>query len=103
MSYVIYNKESTVLFSVPARSANMWKETFGSKGAATRAFNAAVRDGKINADEFAIAESGDFHANIEKEITKTFINPHTGKADSVTLRANTPRCCDPSSELYWSM
>jgi hypothetical protein len=103
MSYVIYNKESTVLFSVRARSAGMWKDSFGSKGAATRAFNAAVRDGKINADEYAIAERAEFHANIEKEITKTFINPHSGEADSVTLKVNTPRCCDPSSELYWTM
>lgn len=103
MSYVIYNKETTVLFSVRARSANMWKDSFGSKGAATRAFNAAVREGKIEADEYAIAERGDFKANIEKEEEITFINPHDGKPRTITQSVNTPRCCDPRSELYWCM
>lgn len=103
MSYVIYNKETTKLFSVPARSANMWKDSFGSKGAATRAFNAAVREEKINADEYAIAESSEFRTNIEKQVTVKFINPHSGKPCEVTQPANTPRCCDPSSELYWTM
>ena len=103
MSYVIYNKETTKLFSIPARSAGMWKDSFGSKGAATRAFNAAVRKEKINADEYAIAESREFYTNIEKKETVSFINPHSGERCEVTQSVNTPRCCDPSSELYWTM
>ena len=34
-------------------------------------------------------------------VMKTVKNLMTG-AD-VTIEADTPRCCDPSSELYWSM
>jgi len=99
MSYVIYNKETTRLFSVRARSANMWKDSFGSKGAATRAFNTAIREEKIEADEYAIAERADFHANIEKMVTvKNLMN-----GADVEQPVNTPRCCDPSSELYWTM
>ena len=99
MSYVIYNKESTRLFSIPARSAGCWKDSWASKGAATRAFNAAVADGKIEADTHAIAERADFHANIEKMVkVKSLMN-----GAEVEQPINTPRCCDPSSELYWSM
>lgn len=99
MSYVIYNKETTRFFSIPARSAGCWKDSWASKGAATRAFNAAVADGKIEADDYAIAEKADFHKNIEKtEIVKSLMN-----GAEIEQPVNTPRCCDPSSELYWSM
>ena len=99
MSYVIYNKETTRLFSVPARSAHMWKDTFGSKGAATRTFNKAVREEKINADEYAIAESSEFYNSIEK--THMVRNLMTG--DLVEERVNTPGCCSVASERYWCM
>lgn len=32
---------------------------------------------------------------------KTVINLMTGK--EIQIPTNTPRCCDPSSELYWTM
>lgn len=34
-----------------------------------------------------------------KDATKTVTNLMTGK--EVEIDVNTPRCCDPSSELYW--
>ena len=63
MYYVIYNKETTVLLKRPSDRKCLW----GSKGAATRAFNDAVKAGAINADEYAIAESSEFYNNIEKQ------------------------------------
>ena len=98
MSYVIYNKETTRLFSIPARSARCWTDNWASKGAATRAFNKAVREGKITEETHAIAEAGDFHANIELTETKKTIF-----GDEFTQPVNTPACCDPSTETYWSM
>ena len=99
MSYVIYNKETTIMFSIPARSVGCWKDTWESKGAATRAFNKAVREGKITEDSHAIAETSDFHHNIE--LTERVKNLLSG--EWVTQRVNTPRCCDVSSELYHCM
>ena len=32
---------------------------------------------------------------------KTVVNLMSGK--EIQIEANTPRCCDPSSELYWTM
>ena len=99
MSYVIYNKETTVQFSTPARSVGCWTDSWKSKGAATRAFNKAVKEGKINADEYAIADIIEFRESIEKSVTKTI--PGTGK--KVTMRVNTPACCDPTTETYMCM
>lgn len=99
MSYVIYNKETTKLFTVRARSAGMWKDRWESKGAATRAFNSAVKDEKIREDEYAIAESSDFFSNIEKtEIRKGIVHA-AGKEFEVGV--NTPWTSGPWSETYW--
>jgi hypothetical protein len=38
---------------------------------------------------------------IPTEEMKTVKNYITG--EKVVIPADTPRCCDPSSELYWSM
>ena len=99
MSYVIYNKETTRLFSIPARSVGCWKDTWANKGAVTRAFNKAVADGKISKETHDISDKVFFHNEIEKtEIVKNIL---TGA--EVEQRVNTPRCCDPSSELYHCM
>ena len=45
------------------------------------------------------ADSAYFHQFIERQVRKT--NLMTGA--EFTHPANTPRSCDPSSELYWSM
>lgn len=99
MSYVIYNKETTIQYRARARSVGCYKEYWASESAAKAALTRAHRDGKINRDDYAIAEARDFRDNIEK--TETVINLMSGK--EVKQGVNTPRCCDPSSELYWSM
>lgn len=47
--------------------------------------------------EFVRAEGFTF----EQVAMKTVRNRMTGKL--ISIPANTPRCCDPSTELYWSM
>ncbi len=47
----------------------------------------------------AAADSQYYHMIIEQRVTKR--NLMTG--EEFTQSVNTPRSCDPSSELYWSM
>jgi hypothetical protein len=48
---------------------------------------------------WAMADSQYYHLMIEQRVTKR--NLMTGQ--EFTQSVNTPRSCDPSSELYWSM
>jgi hypothetical protein len=49
--------------------------------------------------DWSYADAQYFHEHIEK--SRTVRNLMTG--EPVTISANTPRSCDPSSELYWVM
>ena len=49
--------------------------------------------------DWALADSQYYHLMIEKK--KIVKNLMTGQ--DVEISVNTPRSCDPSSELYWSM
>jgi hypothetical protein len=104
MSYVIYNKETTVQFYIRARSVGCYTDTWATEGAAKATLTReAKKNPEFNRDDYAIAEISDFRKNIEKQVTKSFIHPHTSEKCEVTQPINTPRCCDPSSELYWTM
>ena len=98
--FVIYNKETTIRFQIPARSVGCYTDRWATKGSAkatlTREEN---KNPEFNRDLYAIAEAHDFITNIEKtEVVKNILS---GK--EVTQSVNTPRCCDPSSELYHCM
>jgi hypothetical protein len=101
--YVVYNKETTRYLKnhVGVKSDKTHFETTGAaKAALTRAVKqTALNPQPINADDFAIADSLDFHKNIEKQVPVQ--NLMSG--GTVMQSANTPRCCDVSSEAYWSM
>ena len=88
MSYVIYNKKST-------RVIQTYDTLRGAKSVLTRKVNL----GEIQREENAIASMKEFVENIEQK--RSSINLMTGK--EVVLPVNTPLCCDPSSETYWSM
>jgi hypothetical protein len=105
MSYVIYEIEST-RFARIMRNGYWQDAEYKTLGAARAGFDriAKVHDSKPgNAVPFkqlhAIAEKAHFHAKIEKQETKH--NLMSGKP--FTQPVNTPLCCDPSSETYWSM
>lgn len=96
--YVIYHEETTILPRL-LKGEYGWT-TYKSERSAKAALTRAVNDGKIsNRDEYAIAEYKDFRKNIEKK--KTVKSLMSG--EEIEIAVNTPRCCDPSSELYWSM
>jgi hypothetical protein len=103
--YVIYNKETTYYCPIyRGRGRGAWLvESFATERAAKAALTRALKNPKMdtvtNRDDWAIAEKEEFHRSIEKtKIVKAIM---TGK--DVTLPVNTPACCDPSYELYYSM
>lgn len=99
MAYVVYNIESTKLLRTPSGGVGCYKTHYASEAAAKSALTRAVKKGKVVASEYAVAEFNTFQNTIEK--TETVRNLMTGQP--VVQSVNTPRCCDPSSELYWSM
>jgi hypothetical protein len=100
MSYVIYHKETTRLFYIRARSVGCYTDSWKTAGACKATLTREEKKNpEFNRDDYAIAEKADFHANIEKSITKR--NPFTGK--DITMPINTPACCDPTTETYHSM
>lgn len=91
MYYVIYNVKTTVIF----RNKRTRKERYKTPAAAAAAM---TRNG-LARGEYSISEASRFHKFIEKQEVRR--NLMSGK--EFTQPVNTPRCCDPSSELYWSM
>ena len=99
MSHVIYNIETSKIYEVRKPGHYYGKTSYANERAAKAALTREVNKGKINRDEYAIAEAGYYAENIEKY--ETVINLMSGK--EVRQSVNTPLCCDPSSETYWSM
>jgi hypothetical protein len=94
MSFVIYHKKTTVLLGGLVRH-----KEYATKGTARAARTRLAKAGKIVKSQYRIADATKFFTKIEKK--ETVRNLMTGKP--VVQPVNTPRCCDPSSELYWSM
>lgn len=96
--YYVYDKATTVIqrSCKTMAAAQAWR---------TRKHNEYLRkDAAFVSNEgplfdWGCADSAYFHEFIEKR--KVVKNLMTGA--EVELTANTPRSCDPSSELYWSM
>jgi hypothetical protein len=98
MSYVIYNKETTIIVS----GRRSWeRKDFATEAAAKAALTRMIKksNGKMVRENYAIIENGLFFKMIEKTVVVT--NLMSGK--EVRQSVNTPRCCDVSSELYWTM
>ena len=94
MAYVVYNKETTKTMQAKAYGKDYYATEASAKAFLTRMVKMGYRR-----EDFAVAEINEFRANIEKYETVT--NLMSGKL--VRQSVNTPRCCDVSSETYWSM
>jgi hypothetical protein len=95
--YVAFHKETTKFLRVYKNG--MWQNVkSATKAGATRAINTAAAKGKIVAEDYAVLHIDEF-LKIEK--TEVVRNLMSGK--EVVQSVNTPRCCDVSSELYWTM
>ena len=97
MSYVIYHKETT-RYLKSHRGVKTDKTYFASLAAAKSALTREVNNGAVKREDFDITDNINF-PYIEK--METVKNLMTGK--DVLQSVNTPRCCDVSSEQYWSM
>jgi hypothetical protein len=86
MSYVIYHKDTTRIYK-----NRYFKTEAAAKAARTRS--------KLDAEQYAISEANLFFDFIENTVVK--VNAMTGQ--TYRERANTPDCCSPASETYWSM
>jgi hypothetical protein len=86
MTFVIYNRKT--FFHVKS-----FRTERGAKIALSR---------KYDKNEFAVTSALNWKKEFEPKIGyKEVTVLTTGK--KVMIRKDTPRCCDPSSELYWSM
>lgn len=98
MSYVIYDTNTTRI-----RADRVYKTHAAAQAALTRMNNTWNRDYPAELDKmlfmFGIAELDYYYAHIERQVERT--NAMTGK--TYTESVNTPLCCSPSSETYWSM
>jgi hypothetical protein len=92
MSYVIYDRESTIILG----GHNKWYATrAAAKGALTR----ILKDSGFNRDCYGIEDVSVFKTEIEKWVVRK--NLMSGKEYSESI--NTPIYCSPAFESYWSM
>lgn len=92
--FVIYHKDTTRTHMNRRSRREYWETERSAKAERTRS--------KLDTDVWLIADGVTFREDIEK--TEVVYSIHdTKKERPITQSVNTPRSCDPSSELYWSM
>ena len=96
MSYVVYEKDTTLLLT-----RRTFKTEAAAKAARTRILNKEhEKTGQVRPNtDYEIAESDVFYASIEKRVPRE--NMMSGK--TYYEGVNTPNYCSPASEAYWSM
>ena len=95
MAYVVYNVGTT-----KTENEKRWgRETFKTEAAAKAARTRMIKRLKYDPDQLAVAEVSFYSKNIAGTVTRT--NLLTGQTYQESV--NTPMCCSPSSETYWSM
>ena len=99
MSYIVYEKSSTK--RIAGLNGGPKKESFATMAAAKAAKTKFLKAQLVYGEnDIAIAEAIEFYSVIEKEIEG--VSAQDGKTP-VKVKANTPYCCDPRYERYWSM
>ena len=92
--FIIYNKKTTQLLH-----GSLHYNSYKTRGAARAIRTKLSKAGKIVKSHYKIMDESKFRSTIEKQETR--INLMSGLP--FTQPVNTPLCCDPSSETYWSM
>jgi len=91
--YIIYDKETTMILP-------HWDKVYATEADAKRALTRVFVNGiGLPRESLGVAELGYFRAHIEKQVTKRNLL----SKKEFTQPVNTPGCCDPSTEQYWSM
>ena len=97
MKYITYNVATTAYYKHPRTGKCSYTTESAARAAITR-MNRDYPDTRN--DDIDIAPSDVYHETIEATVTvKCLMPPHQEIQQSI----NTPRACDPSSNLYWSM
>lgn len=100
MSYVVYDTKTTVIKKhFELESAAKRSTTCMNRKAVKQAVDRALTGNKTDVDVYAYKELNDYNQNVV--YMKTVKNLITGK--DIQIPSNTPHCCDPSTETYWSM
>lgn len=86
MPYFVYHIKSTIIIKI-----------FNKESAAKRSTTCANRN--AGSVQYSYASSEVYNTRVVKKITVKSLM--TGQ--DVEIDSDAPRCCDPSSELYWSM
>jgi len=103
MSWVIIDSKTRCKVTFASTGKSIWNTEAAAKSAVTRMmkkdmaryFKTNGASGKIN---YEILPAADYAAQVPM---KTVTNLMSGKP--IEIPADTPLCCDPSSETYWSM
>ncbi len=98
MKFVIYEVETSAIVEHPKTSTRYYRYEKTAKAAITR-IRRDFPSHRLSSTPLKIADTDTYYESIEKtEMVRNIMN---GKL--VEQSVNTPRCCDVSSELYWSM
>ena len=95
MAYVVYNVGTTQTVN----EKRFGRETYKTEAAAKAARTRMIKRSKHLANTLAISDVAFYTKHVAKTVTRT--NLMTGKTYQESV--NTPMCCSPSSETYWSM
>ncbi len=102
MAYVVYEKESTR--RIDGLNGGPEKSCFETESAAKAARTRFLKKQLVyTADDILIAEHNKFYAEIEKKIEVFSLMDTNVPKTPILISANTPWCCRPDSETYWSM
>lgn len=95
--FVAFHKTTTKFLRV-WRQGYWQNARYETQAGCTRAINAAAKRGDIKASDYKVLPIEEF---LKIERSEIVINMMSGK--EVVQSVNTPMCCDPSTETYWSM
>lgn len=103
MGYVIVDQKTRCKVAFPTTRRETWSTEAAAKAAMTRLVSKDMEkylktEGQSGRRSYEVMSSAAYAAQVPM---KTVKNMMTGK--DVQIRADTPNCCDPSSETYWSM
>lgn len=97
MYYVVYDKTSTV--RIDGLNGGPRRQQFSGMAAARAARTRFLRAQAVyTVNDILIADRDTFYREIE--LSRVVKNLQSGI--EVSIRANTPWCCNPASEAYWS-
>jgi hypothetical protein len=92
MTYVVYNIETTKI--VGSRNTRTWRTEAAAKAHLTRMTKLGYR-----AEDHAVQDTQAYHMLIEESVER--VNLMSGQTYRESV--NTPLCCSPASETYWSI